>query len=166
MESLIALAIALIMAAQQPNVPVELRAEALKVASIALQYAQTSAPRDTTILTPVSIGAETPVSQTTFSIERVSSTAVLGGNCQNVAVIVHSSDSNPVTFTHPETNATSTLASPARYIYRPQATSTTQTLRFTAGNGSGEITTTLLEPTSQVTDSYGVQFDQSTGKCR
>ena len=45
METLIAMAIALIMAAQQPNVPADLRVQALKTAQIALEYAQV-APKD------------------------------------------------------------------------------------------------------------------------
>lgn len=42
MESLIAMSVALIMASQSPNVPPALRIQALEVASIALQYAQSN----------------------------------------------------------------------------------------------------------------------------
>jgi len=43
MESLIAMAVALILAAQQPQVPVELRIQALKTAEVAISYAQNNA---------------------------------------------------------------------------------------------------------------------------
>lgn len=68
LSTLIALALSLITAAQQPNVPVELRTKALAVAQVVLSYAATSGSVSTTPTTGVTVQASsTPKTFTTPS---------------------------------------------------------------------------------------------------
>jgi hypothetical protein len=141
-----------------------------------------------------STSAPVPLVPTSFDIPSSPTNLeqVLGGGCQQIFLNVGVKDQNgnlmpnqSITFTNPETGATETKVTSitennnrARYYYVPQATNTTQTVKFTSGSISGtfsvKIGKTFYEedPGSVIKgDSYwyhahtGIRVDPITGKC-
>lgn len=138
-ETLLALALSLLIAAQDPKVTPELRQHAIEVATFAIQYAEN--PVNTTQVVETAVGGtEITVPMVTPQVVATSSKLKLesntnfeftGGNCVTIPFTLTSDSA--VSFVNPETGATETKQSPATFLYRPQSTSTKQTLLFTSG---------------------------------
>lgn len=138
-ETLLALALSLLIAAQDPKVTPELRQHAIEVATFAIQYAEN--PVNTTQVVETAVGGtEITVPMVTPQIVATSSKLKIesntnfeftGGNCVTIPFTLTSDSA--VSFVNPETGATETKQSPATFLYRPQSTSTKQTLLFTSG---------------------------------
>lgn len=140
-ETLLTLALALLVAAQQPNVPETLKIQAISVAQNAISYAIRQEPAKLTQDTsqPVGVIPATPdagnhgisMKMTQKSIE------VAGANCAQarykLAFVDESGNfvrGKQITMIAPEDTQTKITDDFVEFIYTPRATSTIQTIEF------------------------------------
>lgn len=108
-------------------------------------------------------------------------TGVIGGNCQNVVIEATLSGAGKIAVINPETKVWTIQEAPLRFVYVPQATSTTETVRFMASSTSDVSINIPLRLSSyeelrrrghapseaaDILQRAGVAVDMATGKCR